>query len=98
MILGFTGTSHGMTQRQRATVKYLFCELLLTELHHGDCLGADKEAHNLALLMFVNVVVHPPKGIIKNVPSVHRHDWSSYDLNMDTLHVITISFVTDETG
>ncbi len=60
MIFGFTGTKKGMTQRQRATVRYLFCELQLTELHHGDCEGADRQAHNLAWLLNAHLVIHLP--------------------------------------
>lgn len=60
MIIGFTGTKRGMTQRQRATVRYLLAELQMTELHHGDCVGADAQAHQEALLRGAAVVVHPP--------------------------------------
>jgi hypothetical protein len=62
MTLGFTGTSRGMMQRQRATVRYLFGELELTDLHHGDCVGADAQADEDAIhyLSAVNIVVHPP--------------------------------------
>lgn len=59
MILGFTGTRKGMTQRQRATVKYLFAELGLTMLHHGGERHADAEAHRIALAMKARVHVHP---------------------------------------
>ena len=60
MILGFTGTSKGMTQRQRATVRYLLGELQVTELHHGDCVGADAEVHELGRELSLRVIVHPP--------------------------------------
>lgn len=41
------------------------CSLLLTrlrpaELHHGDCVGADDEMHDLCLRHNVPVIVHPP--------------------------------------
>lgn len=67
MTLGFTGTSKGMTQRQRATVRYLFSELKLTELHHGDCIGADAEVHRDVTEVYVDieVVVHPPTTGVK---------------------------------
>lgn len=60
MVLGFTGTSKGMTQRQHAAVRYLFEELQLTTLHHGDCVEADAAVHRDAVAMGVKVVVHPP--------------------------------------
>jgi len=57
MIIGFTGTAKGMTAKQLAQV------ILLTEgakaLHHGDCIGADAEAHNL-LLSKMAIYIHPP--------------------------------------
>jgi len=66
MILGFTGTGSskepgkGMTQRQHATVRYLFLELQLHVLHHGDCIGSDAQAHRLARELHARIVIHPP--------------------------------------
>jgi len=60
MILGFTGTSRGMTQKQLATVRYLFNELQLHVLHHGDCIGADAQAHRIAMDLQARIVIHPP--------------------------------------
>lgn len=60
MILGFTGTQQGMTERQRRTLKYFFSELQLTELHHGDCIGADAQAHADGATLGAHIVIHPP--------------------------------------
>lgn len=62
MTLGFTGTSQpgGMTQRQRAAVRYLLGELQCTVFHHGVCVGADAQAHNEAVALGIRVVGHPP--------------------------------------
>lgn len=65
MILGFTGTQKGMTQRQRATVRYLFSELNMEVLHHGDCVGADAQAHREAEAYEIDIVVHPPTDGVK---------------------------------
>jgi hypothetical protein len=62
---GFTGTQKGMTQRQRETVRYLFSELQLTTLHHGDCIGADAQAHEIAKRMRAWIEVHPPSDDVK---------------------------------
>ncbi len=44
-IVGFTGTQEGMTPAQIATLYTLLRDLSPEELHHGDCIGADAEAH-----------------------------------------------------
>lgn len=47
MILGFTGTRHGMTDKQREMVRLLILKHLPTEARHGDCVGADADFHDL---------------------------------------------------
>lgn len=59
MILGFTGTRHGMTVEQAAVVAGVMAEGW-DEFHHGDCVGADAEAHGLAVDAGIRVVSHPP--------------------------------------
>ena len=60
--VGFTGTQTGMTNEQAATVSKIFSELGEFELHHGDCIGADSQAHAItsACKNLVGIVVHPP--------------------------------------
>jgi len=64
MILGYTGPEIGMTPRQKDTVRYLFHELEISHLHHGDCVGGDAQAHKLAKNLLRGgsacVTIHPP--------------------------------------
>ena len=62
MRVGFTGTREGMTDQQRATVlRLLSKELLDAEwLHHGDCIGADHQAGQIAIFCGVKQHAHPP--------------------------------------
>lgn len=56
--LGFTGTKDGMT---RAQYKVASVHLMQRwgELHHGDCVGADKQAHLSVIGTCTRVVIHP---------------------------------------
>lgn len=65
--VGFTGTRHGMTPAQTETFVATLRELEaslgpLAEFHHGDCVGADAEAHCLVRLHFREcyIILHPP--------------------------------------
>lgn len=60
MKLGMTGARTGMTDAQKAKFRQLLIEFEITELHHGDCIGADADAHDIAVDMGIRTVVHPP--------------------------------------
>lgn len=67
MRVGFTGTRNGMTKPQIEATKKLLVAHNPTEFHHGDCVGADAEAHRLArsirtnrTIPFIHIEVHPP--------------------------------------
>lgn len=60
MHIGFTGTRNGMTEEQKKTVSYLLQTIDGEVFHHGDCIGADAEAHDLAKKAGYEVVIHPP--------------------------------------
>jgi len=60
--IGFTGTHRGMTYLQKAALRLLLDMLQPNEFHHGDCIGADAEAHHLVKegVPGCRIVVHPP--------------------------------------
>lgn len=62
MKIGFTGTISGMSEAQRDQVEELLMELAAEQLHHGDCVGADADAHAIALALDIAVVLHPPRN------------------------------------
>jgi hypothetical protein len=63
MILGFTGTRKGMIQPQRVEfISQLYVLTPFSEFHHGDCVGADAQAHQEIKTYFPSTFlhVHPP--------------------------------------
>jgi hypothetical protein len=64
MIIGFTGTRHGMSEQQKRCLDMIFNawkDFAGIELHHGDCIGSDAEAHKVAESIPRRVIiVHPP--------------------------------------
>lgn len=65
MIIGFTGTQHGMTQIQLEKL-YHFLEQYnpskVSQVHHGDCIGSDSQFHDICQSMGFNIYIHPPKN------------------------------------
>jgi hypothetical protein len=47
--IGFTGTQDGMTDQQKSMLRDLL-DGGTGEFHHGDGIGADSEAHDIATL------------------------------------------------
>lgn len=60
MSIGFTGTRQGMTSVQLEACRALLLRLSPRECHHGDAIGADAQAHEIALAQKVRIIVHPP--------------------------------------
>ena len=62
MIVGFTGTREGMNDKQIANLKMYFkkCASTISEFHHGDCVGADEQANNIARDFSIKTCAHPP--------------------------------------
>ncbi len=56
MKVGFTGTRKGMTEFQKTEVRRLLTEYMHgrdMEAHHGDCIGADTDFHNICIDMCI---------------------------------------------
>jgi len=64
MKIGFTGSREGMSQNQKEQFVLKMFELSPLEFHHGDCDGADAQAHDIIREFFphVRIIVHPPQS------------------------------------
>lgn len=63
--IGFTGTQDGMTPKQTIALWQQLSLISHLEFHHGDCIGADEEAHDIARLVGAKIVGHPPTNEVK---------------------------------
>jgi hypothetical protein len=61
MIIGFTGTQKGMTNLQKAWIKIYLTNHSneITSVHHGDCIGADKDFDTIAKELNLIRFSHP---------------------------------------
>lgn len=60
MKVGFTGTRDGLTARQAENLRDLIEWLKPTEVHHGGCVGADHDFHEIVLARTdAHIYVHP---------------------------------------
>ena len=62
MIIGFTGSRYGMSQHQQAALIDLLAVSLPDEAHHGMCIGADAQFHELIRKLYpkCRIIGHPP--------------------------------------
>ena len=63
--IGFTGSRQGLTPAQSAGLREFLDahKDTIESFHHGDCIGADETAHNIAveILGEDKIYIHPPK-------------------------------------
>jgi hypothetical protein len=59
VIVSFTGSQIGTTDKQKEAVRFWFEALGATELSHGDCVGSDDDAHKIAKELGLKIIIRP---------------------------------------
>jgi len=96
--VGFTGTKKGMAAPQELRLRDMltwYHEHGASEFHHGDCVGADAEAAEIAREVGYRLVCHPAEDKSKRamIPSDEVHKPKPYlDRNRDIVDACDILF------
>lgn len=78
--LGFTGTREGMSPQQLGALGQWLGVYLpdIAEFHHGDCIGADMQAHDIVDALkrsrFSGIAIHSHPGNIKPMQAMSKAD------------------------
>jgi hypothetical protein len=89
--IGFTGTRKGLPDQQRHAFDRFIIQHDISDLHHGDCLGADEVAHaNFCWLAHdfwarPTIYIHPP-----NIESMRAHCLTEYDEEASSVTVVEV--------
>lgn len=99
MKIGFTGTQIGMSDRQKEQFVLDLLELNPIEFHHGDCVGADAEAHDIVREFFPTCIIvgHPPINSSKRAYKkcdIYRNTKEYIDRNHDIVDETDAIFAT----
>lgn len=85
LVLAFTGTKKGMTDAQKRGLRVRLHAAFKkykgnVQFHHGDCIGADADAHEIAVeeLGVDAIWIHPGSN-----PKMRAHKWSPHILPPD---------------
>lgn len=88
--IGFTGTQKGMTTEQKITFANLISAYIPTEFNHGDCIGADADAHKLVRTRSprTKIVGHPPTNTSKQANCVFDYSWTPLDYMARNMNIV----------
>lgn len=81
MNVGMTGTRFELSEHQVAEFKRQLEALGTGTLHHGDCVGADADCHDIAEDLGWNIVIHPAAA------DNHRANKQSNDIREPLSHL-----------
>lgn len=57
-----TGNRNGITKEAEIELKSFLKSNNVSEAHHGDCVGADKNFHDVCKSHGIKIIIHPPNN------------------------------------
>lgn len=60
-IVGMSGSRDGISVNAKNTLINFLKNTNIIEVHHGDCIGADRQFHDIVIEYKIKTVIHPPK-------------------------------------
>lgn len=96
MRIGFTGTQNGMTLSQLKMLQPILIKLKThlntfnseDEFHHGDCIGSDAQAHDIAEIQQYKIVIHAPNNPTKRAWKYSEHNRRPYPYLVRNHHIV----------
>lgn len=78
MKLGVTGTRKGISMQQKQRLEFIIATHDVKEFHHGDCVGADAQAHAI-VSTFKNIkrICHPPSSDAYRAHTTNEDTWDA---------------------
>lgn len=93
--VGFTGTEQEISTIQGAALLKLLTQLRASEhaetFHHGDCIGADEMAHQLATSLGFRTIIHPPTNPKKRAFCIGDEIRPAFDYLVRNCHIVNDS-------
>ena len=86
--VGMTGTKTGMTGHQCKNIGAELEVLAGDWFHHGDCIGADFEAHCIAKQIGYRVAIHPPLDVRRRAWCVGQRMYPQYEFLIRNTHIV----------
>jgi hypothetical protein len=90
MKLGMTGNRNGISECALSELKKFVETNNISEAHHGDCVGADTDFHNLCESFSIPIIIHPPDN------NFHRSFCKSKSIRTPKPYLVRNHDIVDE--
>jgi hypothetical protein len=102
MKIGFTGTQRGMTKFQKETLREVLELQKCSEFCHGDCIGSDAQANQIALDMGIRIfTIFPPNETKKRAFCFNynklKRGTDYYEIDVNEFDIARVKWMPENT-